>query len=410
MKTSFKALLFLAVLSAASGYGQETLRGNFSVMTYNVAGLPYWINDLDPYRFPTLGQKLNNYDLVMLQEDFWYHDDIKKTANFPYESIPKENSWSEWANGHIVNDGLNRFSRFPMRDFTRIPWGICYLYGSDGNGAGSDCLATKGFSVARHKVRGKNDNEFEIDIYSVHMESGGTSEAKDFRIQQATMLFKYMKTFSAVNPVIVVGDFNFSMGNMPDLYSAFSTEAGLTDSYDTLGVLQKLKGKIDRIFYRNSNKIKMVPVRYESADFRDKDNKMLSDHRPEIVWFDWFEITPDPEPNPEPASQPEQIPELNPEPASQPEQIPELNSEPVPQPERIPELNSEPEPEPSSQPEQIPELNSEPVPQPEQIPELNSEPEPEPEPEPVPQPEQIPELNRVTTDSSNEPIPETNSE
>ena len=314
MRASIKALLILAFISTSNSHSQEILRGGFSVMTYNVAGLPYWINDMDPYRFPLIGQKLNNYDLVMLQEDFWYHDDIKRTATFPHKSKPKVNSWGEWANGKLVNDGLNRFSRFPMQHFSRKPWGVCHSYGSDGKGGGADCLAAKGLSVARHKIKNADGDEFELDIYNVHMQSGSGSKPDDIRIRQATLLFKYMASFSPANPVIVVGDFNFSMGKTPDLYDTFSTEANLTDSYEPLGELQKQKWNRDRIFYRNSDRIKLKPVRYKSTQFYDSNSKPLSDHRPVIVWFDWYEVAreseltleaePEDEPETESASTP----------------------------------------------------------------------------------------------------------
>ncbi|MRI32261.1 hypothetical protein EOPP23_04540 [Endozoicomonas sp. OPT23] len=354
MKLFINAFLLLASLSVANSYSQETLRGNFSVMTYNVAGLPYWINDMDAYRFPALGQKLNDYDLVMLQEDFWYHDEITKTAKFPYKSTPKELSWHDTWNGKLVNDGLNRFSRFPIKDFTRKAWGDCYRFGSDDKGGGGDCLATKGFSVARHKIRSTGGIEFEIDIYNMHMESGSSTEAKDLRIKQTFMMFEYMKTFSLLNPVIVVGDFNHSQGNMSDLYNSFLQDARLTDSFQTLGLGKQNKWKIDRIFYRNSNGIKLDPVRYDSPDFRDKDNKPLSDHRPVIVWFDWLEITPDPEPTvepeiSEPVIEPEK-PEATIEPVAEPESPAPEATEPTVDPETILEPERTPETEQTSDP------------------------------------------------------------
>ncbi|WP_062268460.1 hypothetical protein [Endozoicomonas arenosclerae] len=132
--------LTTSVLIALPAKAEIIPGGQFRVITYNVAGLPSWINNLDTDRFEPMGEKLSEFDIVLVQEDFWYHDLLAANMDFPYKSTPKVNSWGEWLWLYLVNDGLNRFSRFPMTEVKRHPWDRCHDYNVSG-GNGSDCCA-----------------------------------------------------------------------------------------------------------------------------------------------------------------------------------------------------------------------------------------------------------------------------
>ena len=85
-------ILFLSVVSCGSGGNgtsvsgsvQKGLEGNFSVLSYNVAGLLEGLSQSQPSVFiPMISPLLNNYDLVLAQEDFFYHDDLSSQATHP---------------------------------------------------------------------------------------------------------------------------------------------------------------------------------------------------------------------------------------------------------------------------------------------------------------------------------------
>ena len=109
------------------------------------------------------------------------------------------------------------------------------------------------------------------------------------------------------------------------------------------------------------------------------------------VWGTCPELSPQPEPMPEPEPefepQPEPMPEPEPEFEPQPEPMPEPEPEFEPQPEPMPEPEPEFEPQPEPMPEPEPEFEPQPEPMPEPEPEFEPQPEPMPEPEPEPEPE-----------------------
>ena len=270
---------------AVPSYSDTVEGGEFTVMTYNIAGLPTWINKMDTNRFYPMGKALNPFDVVLVQEDFWYHNELLTHIDFPYKSTPRVNSWLEWVYLRLVNDGLNRFSKVPMTPVFRQPWEICHDYYRDGSN-GSDCFAMKGFTFATHAFTADDGTVAEVDIYNLHMESAKTEQGRKIRDTQVSMLFEGINTLSKGQPVIVVGDFNFSMRNDPKLYERFQTEMSLTDSFTTLK--RSAPGAIDRIFYRSSDTFTLTPLETLKPDFRDENGKQLSDHRPEVIRFKWF--------------------------------------------------------------------------------------------------------------------------
>ena len=66
----------LAAFACAPGEPEPELQsGSFTMLTYNVAGLPDGLNDdQNPeVNIPQMAPHLNPYDLVVVQEDFSYH-------------------------------------------------------------------------------------------------------------------------------------------------------------------------------------------------------------------------------------------------------------------------------------------------------------------------------------------------
>ncbi|MGI9282347.1 MAG: hypothetical protein ACR2PX_22340 [Endozoicomonas sp.] len=223
---------------------------------------------------------------MLIQEDFWYHEWLAANMDFPYISTPKVNTWGEWLWLYLVNDGLNRFSRFPMTEVKRHPWDKCHDYNVSGrNGRnGSDCFARKGFSFASHTLTAENGEEVRLDIYNLHMESAHTDEGKLIRTVQVDILIEEMQKLSGNNAVILVGDFNFSKGKMPELYQKLIEETGLTDAFTPLRKTEKWT--VNRIFFRSSNQLKLTPVKAQTLRFYE-DGRTLSDHSPKMARFNW---------------------------------------------------------------------------------------------------------------------------
>jgi len=110
--------------------------GTFSVLTYNVAGLPEGLSSSHPEANTSeIGQRIRNYDIVHVQEDFNYHATLYANDNHAYRTPT--------SGGVPFGDGLNTLSKFPYTDFQRIKWNNCN---------GTDCLTPKGFTYSRIRI------------------------------------------------------------------------------------------------------------------------------------------------------------------------------------------------------------------------------------------------------------------
>ena len=121
----------------ASNPGPLPESGSFQAVTYNIAGLPEVISRSSPSRnTQVIGRLLNAYDLVLVQEDFFYHDELLSASQHPFRSKPYDGK-------SIIGDGLNQLSVFPFSLVQREAWTDCNGYVS----ASMDCWASKGFTL-----------------------------------------------------------------------------------------------------------------------------------------------------------------------------------------------------------------------------------------------------------------------
>jgi hypothetical protein len=266
--------IFLLSCNAPGVYNKKTPDNEFTILTYNVAGLPQGISSSNPlYNMPQIGQKLNLFDIVLVQEDFSYHNNLRYGDGHPYESV--------FDSFHgTVGDGLNSFSYCSFTDFQRVSWEKCY--GVIGNG--NDCLTPKGFMFARYEV---SSGVF-VDIYDLHMDAGSSDGDNEARIIQVEQLIDKINTFSAGQAVIVCGDFNmwYTDANDNINLTQLISGTGLIDSRIALGNTDE---RIDKILYRSNSEVLLTPVTYtvESDTFLNSKGKQLSDHEAVSVLFRW---------------------------------------------------------------------------------------------------------------------------
>jgi endonuclease/exonuclease/phosphatase family metal-dependent hydrolase len=263
--------------------------GSFSALNYNVAGLLFVYCCGDPVDNTTIiGQKLNNYSIVNVQEDFNYHSTLYDNANHPYRTPT--------SGGMAFGDGLNTMSDYPFTDLVRVKWDKC-------NGA--DCLTPKGFSLKRIQL----EEGVYIDLYNVHANAGSTSADYQARRANITQLVNYINANSAGNAVLVMGDFNCRYTRLEDNIRLLRTSSGLTDAWVQMikngeepvsgnpamvcpygNILSDFECEVvDKIFYRSNNYVELVPTQFSYADhlFRKENGEMLSDHYPLLVNFDF---------------------------------------------------------------------------------------------------------------------------
>ncbi|MHB1139549.1 MAG: endonuclease/exonuclease/phosphatase family protein [Microthrixaceae bacterium] len=283
--------------------------GEFSVLSYNVAGLPQEFSQEQPsVHIPLISPLLNDYDVVATQEDFdwWqpivsgfdfvnYHTRLRAQATHPYRTDrhpgPEAVGVNASARGLFVGDGIGIMARFPLLDVGHHAWSGCFG-GVIPDGGAADCLAMKGFRVATMVL----GDGAEVDVYSLHAEAGGTAADQALQVDDYQELAAVIATRSVGRAVIVAGDTNLHTdlvhpdgtgGADIEIWDGFLAATGLTDTCVELSCPET--GAIDKIAYRSSATVELDAVSHDFPveRFRTPAGEDLSDHPPLVVRFAW---------------------------------------------------------------------------------------------------------------------------
>ncbi|WBP91434.1 endonuclease/exonuclease/phosphatase family protein [Kitasatospora cathayae] len=267
--------------------------GSFSTLTYNVAGLPQVVNSSSTERqrsTTAIGARLAPYDIVHVQEDFNYHAFL-----YAADSHPNRTATS---GGAGIGSGLNTLSGlgYDGDDFERVKWKDCQL-------DSGDCLTPKGFTFMRTRLA----EGVYVDFYNLHANAGTEPGDEAARAANLAQLTGYIRTHSAGNAVVVMGDTNTRYTRADDTIAAFAADNRLTDAWVQLerGGVAPARGAdpllcdqnaptdtceiVDKVLYRSSPLVSLTATSYANkhADFLDGSGKMLSDHDPVAVGFTW---------------------------------------------------------------------------------------------------------------------------
>jgi hypothetical protein len=284
---SFSLTICLSAFLLFSCKKDDTLitEGEFSVLTYNVAGLPEGVSSSHPYTYSdSIGKLLNDYDIVHVQEDFCYHDRIIRNVKLRYQT--------ETSGCVPFGDGLNTYSKYPFFNFERTKWRECN---------GTDCLTPKGFSYSQIVIAPNHS----IDFYNVHCNAG--SEYMDLfaRRKNITQLCDYIKSHSEGKAVIIMGDTNcrYTRGGdtIREILSLGFEDVWIklirNNSIPILGDPSLMDCEpnptsegcevVDKIFYRSSAEVELTPISYQHDDVRFyyTNGSPLSDHAPTSAKF-----------------------------------------------------------------------------------------------------------------------------
>jgi hypothetical protein len=289
--------------------------GEFSLLSYNVAGLPAEISKEHPdVNIPKISTHLDEYDVVMTQEDFdwWkpdglaskadftnYHDRLRADAHHEFRT--EQHPGAEAVGIDIeqdrpnmeLGDGLGVLSTYPISDTVRVPWTSCF--GEFDSGA-SDCLAMKGFLMTRLELA----DGVVVDLYDLHGEAGGGPEDQQLQAEDFEQLAAYIQEHSEGHAVIVGGDTNLHTdppgdgahedsgdGKDLEIWDSFLEAVGLTDTCAATDCDEP--GRIDKIAYRSDDGIELEPKSHEFQTdvFVDEAGEDLSDHQALEVVFGW---------------------------------------------------------------------------------------------------------------------------
>ncbi|RSD09557.1 jacalin-like lectin [Amycolatopsis eburnea] len=282
-----------AALVPATAHADPADGGTFSVLSYNVAGLPEGISSAPTPREPAttaIGQRLGPYDVVHVEEDFNYHATLYAADHHPYRTPT--------SGGAGIGSGLNTLSSLPYDtdDFERVRWNSCQF-------DSGDCLTPKGFTFMRLRLA----EGVYVDAYNVHTNAGTNDGDQASRASNLAQLTAFIRTHSAGNAVLVMGDTNTRYTRAADTIAAFAADNGFTDAWVKLvrGGSAPAPGSpalvcdpqhvtddcevVDKVLYRGSPLVSLDATAYhnEHAGFLDDAGRMLSDHDPVSVRFTW---------------------------------------------------------------------------------------------------------------------------
>ena len=253
------------------------------LLTYNVAGLPDALSGSEPAtNMALIGPRLNDYDLVLVQESWLtpdgadeglrtYHEVLVDLADHPFgsASLPAPLGTDPDRPSALLSDGLNRFSDFAFDPVVRERWTTC-------GEASADCLSLKGFSMARTEFA----DGIEVDVYNLHLDAGRDDSA--VRAENVAELTAHILAESAGRAVIVAGDFNLHLDRDPDAdqFAALLADTGLIDVCTALSCAEP--NRIDKVLVRSSEGVAITPLEWRNAAaaFTRDDGEPLSDHDP----------------------------------------------------------------------------------------------------------------------------------
>jgi len=282
-RTAFSSLDTKAKLAHASS-------GEFSVLTYNIAGLPEIISSAKTKRAPSIaeiGRRLNAFDIVHVQEDFNYNRQLYQSGNLhPFRTATK--------GGVPFGDGLNTLSKYPVHEVRRISWNHC---------TGADCLTPKGFTYSRLEIA---KNIF-VDLYNVHANAYNHLQAAEARRNNIKQLSEFIRENSRGQAVIIMGDLNAHYSYYYDNVHQLLSDNDLKDAWLVLmnhehlpqpvkelpdGKILKINSNsesIDKILFRGNDQIALYISKYnlESELFQNDKGTPLSDHHPVSLKFSW---------------------------------------------------------------------------------------------------------------------------
>ncbi|MET7985803.1 MULTISPECIES: jacalin-like lectin [unclassified Streptomyces] len=290
----------LGGLTAAASPAAAADSGTFSVLSYNVAGLPDGISSAPTPRqaaTTAIGGLIAPYDIVHVEEDFNYHAALYAADTAHAYRTPT-------SGGAGIGSGLNTLSKisYDTDDFERVGWNSCQI-------DSGDCLTPKGFTFMRERLA----EGVYVDFYNVHTNAGTNDGDLASRADNLSQLTSFISTRSAGNAVVVMGDTNTRYTRSGDTIAEFAAANGLTDAWVQLvrGGTAPAKGSdalvcdqsgttvpdtcevVDKILFRGSKLVTLGATNYhnEHTRFLTSGGLMLSDHDPITASFTWSRNT-----------------------------------------------------------------------------------------------------------------------
>ncbi len=285
-----------------------------SVLTYNIAGLPWPVKQDREAALTDIKEVLQAMqyagtapDIVLVQEAFTEQGfDIGREAGYSYiakgplaDTDAESLSGSEYQDfldertyekgelsGKMVGSGLVAFSNYPIIEQTAKPF-------RDSACGGYDCLANKGMLLVRVAVPGV---PLPLDILTTHLNSRGASGVSAERslfahkLQVDDLVGFIKENQNPRYPFLMAGDFNFRGGNERLQYLTSKLTYTFTREYCE-GVSQCQADTIpwenhqDHQTFADTPIVRIVPIAAEEVFDTPVKGRVLSDHNGYLVVY-----------------------------------------------------------------------------------------------------------------------------
>ena len=298
----FLAAFLLCAALPLSASAQTSVSGSFSMLNYNVAGLPDFVamfngtekNDIAA-KEKIIGSRLNEsgIDYIAVQEDFNFNKSLVSTMPaYTYRTLHH--------GGVPVGSGLNIYSTHPLYNVEREAWRQRYGLFDEG-----DQLTPKGILYTVIEI---GDGVY-ADLYDIHADAFDTAESQQARMDNFFQLFEMIVRHNSDRPVIVTGDFNISIHHSKHDPSAalikplFIDQLGMKDAWIELhndGNYTDFSrwqatglpdwgtwDSIEKFLYKDGNGVHLEAASFEYIDLKDDEGNSCSDHRGAKVVFEY---------------------------------------------------------------------------------------------------------------------------
>ena len=252
----------------------EKQSDKLKILVYNTHGLPeIFISDNPKKRFPIIGEKTQDYNISLLQEDYSHHEEL--SSGLAKRSIAIRGAMgSSLLCPFCTGSGLTSVFNL-SENWTVEVENETYQSCSGWLRGANDCFAYKGFQVI--KIALPSNKEF--FIVNTHMDAGRRDSDRSSRKKQLEHIISTISQRASTEALIVAGDLNLHSKNPDDvkLLKKFMKELKLTDAF----VGNKISEKwaiLDYILYRQSNEVEFKIISAgEDKSFITEEGP-LSDH------------------------------------------------------------------------------------------------------------------------------------
>jgi len=263
-------LLIVSINLSSQEFHKETLK----MLVYNTHGLPeIFISDNPKKRFPIIGEKTQDFNISLLQEDYAHHEEL--SSGFAQKSIAIRGPMGGTLScPFCTGSGLTSIFNLP-KDWNIEVESEAYETCSGWLRGANDCFAYKGFQII--KITTPNQKKF--FIVNTHMDAGRRDSDRSSRKIQLDHIVSAIERREIDEALIVAGDLNLNSKDPKDvlLLEEFKEKLKLNDSFEGYEISKKWS-ILDYILYRQGSEVdfKLVSVG-EDESFVTEEGP-LSDH------------------------------------------------------------------------------------------------------------------------------------